>query len=137
MTFNIILQNEHELLDEDAHLICGYFELGETDFSFNMFKDRSCMIMLTLSEICDFLINNSQKTFNWVGIDNGKSYTLKRQKEYLRIITREFDITFNLLAFKDSLKICLSNFISDCKSVNKDIVNQGGFKDLVMSFNKL
>jgi hypothetical protein len=137
MVFKIILKNEHELLEEEAHLICGYFELGETDFSINLFKDRSCMVMLTLSEICDYLISNSQKSFNWIGVDNGKYYVLKRQKENLTISTKEFDVTFDLSIFKNALKKCLFTFISYCKNVNQDIVNQGGFIDLEISFNKL
>jgi hypothetical protein len=136
MTFHIILQNEHELLGEDAHLICGYFELGETDFSLNLFKDRSCMVTLTLYTICDFLVTNHQE-FRWVGEDNGKYYILKRQKNNLKITTKEFEVVFNLLKFKEALKNCLFEFLSNCKNINQDIVNQGGFIDLEMVFSKL
>lgn len=136
MTFKIILQNEHEILGDDGHLACGYFELEENDFSINFFKDRSCMVFLTLYSICDFLSNN-KKELRWVGEDNGKFFILTKQKDKIVVTSKEFEVKFKLNSLIDAIKNCLFDFMAYCKILNNDIVNQGGFSDLEMSFNKL
>lgn len=137
MYIKIILDNSDELFEEDAHLDCGYFEIGERDFSINLFKDGSCMVMLTLSEMCDFLADQQRQDFRWVGEDNGKYFSVKKQKGNIMLRSNKISLTFDIKEFERSIKQSLTEFISMCKLANKEIENMGGFIDLKAAFNRL
>jgi hypothetical protein len=51
MEFKIIFNNPDELLEKDASLSFGYFDICSKDLKVSLFFERSCIVFLTLSSI--------------------------------------------------------------------------------------
>ncbi len=133
VSFRIMPQHTEELKSEGAGWIAGHFEVGEIDCTICLFKDRHCMLMLTLKELLDYLLvidRYEGKRIGWMGMDNGKSIALKKQKGIFSIEGEYFNAQFHFKDFRTAVLNESNRFVNHCKIVNPLIEMEGAFIDL-------
>jgi hypothetical protein len=136
MYFKIVLENQEELKLPDAGFVCGYFVIGENDFSINIFNDGVCTIMLTLSDLLDFIAGGNKK-FDWVGADNGKTVKVNIENGFIVFSGKYFRSLFQYNDFKKELLSSVDAFINSCRLLNQKIDKESGFLSLEWSYKNV
>ena len=139
-SFKIILNNTHDLIDEDASLAYGYFEYRSHDHFISFFKKRECMVFITLTSLIDFLSSNIKigSKFNWVGDGNGSSISVEiishNKIEFLFNCT-QIGLEINCLI--NSIINFLELYLHECIQINPLIIRESGFIGLENAFKIL
>ncbi|MCL1624349.1 hypothetical protein M2R47_08895 [Moraxella sp. Tifton1] len=81
MKIEIVFSNEHPAQDDNLFRL-GYLKVTEGSKEIYFFKDKICMIFLTLDSLAEFLFSKS-KHCRWVGEDSGMVYSIKKHKDNL------------------------------------------------------
>ena len=126
------------LTEEGASLSLGWFEFYHNGLSISFFKERKCMLFLTLTNLIDFLSSeNVNNSFKWVCEDDGSVYVLKRKDKYLQIENRSVLIKINYDLFKSVVFDASLNMKNNILSKNPHIREEGAFIDFENSVKKI
>jgi len=117
----------------DFQYSLGYFEIvnGKTTVSF--FKNKKCMVFLTISDlyhVIEELEKDNSKELQWVGEDNGYSFRIVIQRESICFYGNDFNIEFMLKKLKKSLDKALKKTLIKMAKHNPEITEERYFLDL-------
>lgn len=101
MKIEIVLSNEYPVQDDNLFRL-GYLKITEKSDEIYFFKDRTCMIFLTLDSLSEFLFSKSNHC-RWVGEDSGMVYSIKKYKGNLIFSRDDFVYKCNEFEFTKSL----------------------------------
>ena len=132
MDFKIVFDNDTELLEKDASLSCGYFEVIVKGLKISFFSEGSCMIFLTLDTLIYFF-DSDKKSFRWVGEDNGKFFTITKKKGLLEIKDKEIAVLLDYKNFEAAARAAAIQLLTDAQNANSSITTEGAFMDLRMA----
>ncbi len=130
--FKICLSENHYEADENSSLAFGWFELNKSELTVYFFRDRKCMVFLTLYTLIESLLKLKIKneTQRWVGEDNGKVFFLNKQKTMLTIEDKDVKLTTDFSVFLDAVVAEAKSLLRDSKTRNPDIIEEGPYIDL-------
>jgi len=139
MKVDIFIHNENDIYEVDASISLGWFEITSEETVIYFFKQRLCMVFLTLNRLMEYLRNAAQrnKDFQWVGEDNGYFYRLNLKKDRLEISFEEFVINVDFEKFKRAIIKSVDSFLEITRSKNVSIINESAYIDLQESFRML
>ncbi len=139
ITFKVHMKQQEDLLEEDASLSLGWFELSMKGANVEFFRDGYCLVFLTLDSLIEHLYalegkKNSEK--RWVGEDHGTVVKLSREKVMLSMATPEGKIFLPFDQFKDAVVQESKDFVNSCLKANPSIKDESAFQDLFHSVEK-
>jgi hypothetical protein len=139
IAFKIHVKQQEDLLEEDASLSLGWFELSMKGANIELFRDGYCLVFITLDSLIEQLNalegkKNSEK--RWVGEDHGTVIKLSRDKIMLSMATSEGKICLPFEQFKDAVLQESKNFVDSCIKANPSINTESAFQDLLHSVEK-
>lgn len=132
--FKIHLKRHEDLLEEDASLSLGWFEIIVKGFSGHLFRDRYCMVFLSLGTLIEHLATLSEapgRKERWVGEDHGTFAEMVHKKGILRLTVSEATIEIPFDQFQKTVLEEAKSFIVKCKTTNPSIRDESAFEDLV------
>ncbi len=134
--FRVHAKRQQDLLEEDASLSLGWFELSVKGFTGCFFREGYCMIFLTLEALIGHLNNLSatQKgKERWVGEDHGAVIEMIRRQDVLELAISETVVHVPFSQFKEAVLKMAKDFAEQCLKTNPSIENESAFEDLVDS----
>lgn len=101
MKIEIVLSHEHPAQNDNLFRL-GYLKVIEEENEIYFFKDKTCMIFLTVDSLAEFLFSKN-KHCRWVGEDSGMVYSIRKHKESLIFSGDDFTYTCNEYEFTNAL----------------------------------
>jgi len=140
IAFKIHLKDQQDLLEEDASISLGWFEVATKGLNGHLFRNGYCMVFLTLGTLLEHM-NNLDKASNskveWIGEDHGTIVEIVRKNDMLKLTTSEIIIQVPFNEFKDAIVKETKDFINQCERINPSIISESAFDDLVSSFTAI
>lgn len=140
IAFKIHLKEQQDLLEEDASLSLGWFEVSTKGSNVHLFRNGYCMVFLTLATLLDHM-NKMAKASNskeeWIGEDHGTVVKMARKEDMLELLTSEIIIQLPFNEFRNAIVKETKDFINKCENINPSILNESAFDDLVGSFTAI
>lgn len=125
------------LMEEDASLSLGWFEFYFDRLSVSFFKERSCMVFITITSLIDFLSSETDNnSFEWIGEDSGEKYLLRRNGEVLQIQNSITSIIMSYNLFESIVFDASLNLKNSISMKNPHIKKEGAFIDFENSLKK-
>ena len=139
ITFKVHMKQQEDLLEEDASLSLGWFELSMKGANVEFFRDGYCLVFLTLDSLIEqlnALEDNKNSEKRWVGEDHGTVIKLSRDKIMLSMATPEGKIFLPFDQFRDAVVQESKVFVDSCLKANSSIKDESAFQDLFCSLGK-
>jgi hypothetical protein len=140
IAFKIHLKEQQDLLEEDASLSLGWFEVSTKGFNGHFFRDGYCMVFLTLGTLLDQMNKFTEASKGkelWIGEDHGAVVEMARKKDVLELTTSEITMQVPFDEFKEAIVKETNDFIDQCENINPSILSESAFNDLVDSFTAI
>ena len=138
--FKIQIQQPKNLLEEDASFSLGWFEFSVKGFTGCFFRDKYCMVLLTLGNLIEHLdaLRRAQKAQErWVGEDHGATIQMTREKDVLELCVAEVVIHVPYQPFKTAVLNTAKTFMDECINLNPSIQQESAFEGLTNVFRAL
>jgi hypothetical protein len=133
MTFEALFQRDADLLENDATLSLGWFELRSGEMTLSLFNRRLCMVFISLTDLLHWLHSKDLATggvFNWVGCDNGAAFSLRFSKDLLEIACSSFRCLVDFQQFKMAVSAGAISLLEGSRERNPQIVAESAYVDL-------
>ena len=139
MKLEIFVFRDEDLIEEDASLSLGWFSFKEKGMEISFFKEGLCMVFLTLTSLLEIMQKVEMKkgeALKWVGEDNGAIAQIYLKDKNLWMSMGDSYFVHPFTVFKKAVLSSINNFLIDCMTKNKSIVNESAFKDLELTYKE-
>ncbi|MBD2501665.1 hypothetical protein [Anabaena azotica] len=121
MIINIKLDNEENLIGDNASYSLGWIEIVDRAKEIYFFKDKLCMIFITITFLLEHIKTlETQKhlKLEWVGEDYGAVFNLSINSNQLCIEDKNISIFLNFQEFKMAVLESVRQFLKYCLEIN-------------------
>ncbi len=119
-----------DLKQMDASLSYGWFEFCFDHLSISFFKERGCMVFLTITTLIDFLSTQKKNDrFSWVGEGNGRQYYFIKEGENIILQDKSNLLKVSFSKFRDIVLESSMALRDSMVTANPSIKTEGAFSD--------
>jgi len=127
---------EQDLLEKDASVTLGWMEFFFDGLTISVFKEKQCMVVLTVTTLLEYLSQQSAHKFDWVGEDGGDTLTLKKKNNTLTISNKVVTVEVGFSEFKALVVGASKKLLERLKRDNPMVSLESAFIDFESALRK-